>query len=364
MANKPSTMEIMEMINTTFWQNKKVLVTGATGFKGSWLTIWLNMLGAKIYAYSLTSPTKPSMWDSMQLNKLCSDVNYSDIRNYEQLSKFINTTKPEIIIHMAAQPLVRDSYKNPRETYEVNVMGSVNLFEAVRQLNQSTIIINVTTDKCYDNKEWVWAYRENEPMGGHDPYSNSKGCSELVTSSYINSFFTSTSPIKLASARAGNVIGGGDFADERLIPDIIRSFTNKQIVNIRYPQAIRPWQHVLEPLFGYLTLAEKLYTDGHKYSGGWNFGPQEIKNKTVAQIVTQMCNLWGEGASWQQDTQLHPHEATYLRLDCAKAQMLLNWTPRWSIDTTINKLNDWYKGFFAKQDMLKFTQMQINDYMY
>lgn len=357
-------MESLEVINKDFWQNKKVLITGCTGFKGSWLTIWLNLLGAKIYGYSLEAPTNPSMWEDLSLEKLCEQVVYQDIRNYAKLHEFINEVKPEIIIHMAAQPLVRYSYEYPRETYEVNVMGTVNLLDIVRQTNFVKAVVNVTTDKCYENKEWIWAYRENEPMGGYDPYSNSKGCSELVTSSFINSYFNTEHYTAVATARAGNVIGGGDFALDRLIPDIVKSWSKKEKVIIRYPNSIRPWQHVLEPLSGYLTLAERLYTHGHKFSGGWNFGPNDNEIKTVRDILDSMVSMWDDDAQWQQDTAENSHEATLLKLDCSKARMLLNWHPRWSIDITLEKLTLWYKEYFAKyQNMLELTQSQINYYM-
>ena len=352
------------MINRQFWHGKKVLVTGCTGFKGSWLTIWLDMLGAKIYGYSLPAPTNPSMWEDMQLEKLCTEMCYADIRNYAHLEQYIKQVQPEIIIHMAAQPLVRYSYINPRETYEVNVMGTVNLLDAVRQSGFGKAVVNVTTDKCYENKEWLWAYRENEPMGGHDPYSNSKGCSELVTSAFINSYFGyAGSTTIVGSGRAGNVIGGGDWAEDRLIPDIIRSFSQQQAVNVRNPNSVRPWQHVLEPLSGYLTLAEKLYTDGQQYSGGWNFGPLDSDTKTVGEIVEQMCQIWGDGATWTHDQQEHPHEANLLRLDCSKARMLLNWHPVWDSQATLTKLTLWYKAYFAEQNMLDLSKQQINDYM-
>ncbi|MBX9867968.1 MAG: CDP-glucose 4,6-dehydratase [Burkholderiales bacterium] len=352
------------MINSQFWQGKKVLLTGCTGFKGSWMTIWLNMLGAKVFGYSLAAPTNPSMWEDMQLDSLCAEMCYADIRDYARLESYLQQVQPEIIIHMAAQPLVRYSYQHPRETYEVNVMGTVNLLDAVRNTGYGRAVVNVTTDKCYENKEWLWAYRENEPMGGHDPYSNSKGCSELVTSAFINSYFGhSDSQTFVASGRAGNVIGGGDWAEDRLIPDIIRSFSQQQAVNVRNPNSVRPWQHVLEPLSGYLLLAEKLYTAGQKYSGGWNFGPLESDTKTVGEIVAQMCQTWGDNATWTHDQQEHPHEANLLRLDCSKARMLLNWQPVWNSQITLTKLTLWYKAYFAKQDMLALSKQQINDYM-
>ena len=357
-------MEGVEMITPAFWLNKKVLLTGCTGFKGSWLTIWLHMLGAKVYGYSLPAPTNPSMWDDLHLEDLCVDVCYSDIRDYEELKQYISRVQPEIIIHMAAQPLVKYSYDYPKETYEVNVMGVVNLLDIVRVTQIPCVVINVTTDKCYENKEWVWAYRENEPMGGYDPYSNSKGCSELVTSAFVNSYFnTPNSKVFVGSCRAVNVIGGGDWAADRLIPDIVKSFSNGKPVFVRNPNSIRPWQHVLEPLSGYLTLAESLYNDGQKHVGGWNFGPADNDALTVGEIVEQMCKIWGNGATWVKDEQIHPHEANLLRLDCSKAKMLLNWTPVWNSRTTLEQLTIWYKAYFDKSYMLELTKQQILKYM-
>lgn len=365
MAKWQSSVEIMVMINQSFWQNKHVILTGCTGFKGSWLTIWLHLLGAKVYGYSLPAPTNPSMWEDLKLEKLCQKICYADIRDYDSLLAFVKDSQTEIVIHMAAQPLVRYSYMNPRETYEVNVMGCVNLFDAVRQTKLTRAVINVTTDKCYENKEWIWPYREHDPMGGHDPYSNSKGCAELVTTAYMNSYFSSkNSPTFIASGRAGNVIGGGDWANDRLIPDIVRNLHKKEKAIIRNPNALRPWQHVLEPLSGYLCLAEKLYTNGQKYSGGWNFGPQPTDKKTVGEITKQMLTLWGDGASWvEEKSPDDPHEAHLLALDCSKAFTFLQWQPVWDSDIALEKLTAWYKAYFAKQDLLALSIQQIRDYM-
>jgi CDP-glucose 4,6-dehydratase len=283
-------------MNTSFWKDKKVLITGHTGFKGSWLCLTLHQLGASIFGYALEPPTEPSLYNICNIDSFV-DSTIGDIRDYDTLYKTIARIKPEIIIHMAAQPLVRESYKNPVETYQINVMGTVQLLDAVRLIGGVKALVNVTTDKCYENKEWPWGYRENEPMGGYDPYSNSKGCSELVTSSFRNSFFNSATyaqhGLALASGRAGNVIGGGDWAEDRLIPDIIKAIAQGEKVKIRSPFAIRPWQHVLEPLTGYLTLAEKLYTEGPKYAEGWNFGPMDEDAKPVEWIVQKLvkcCN--------------------------------------------------------------------------
>jgi CDP-glucose 4,6-dehydratase len=268
---------------------------------------------------------------------------------------------------MAAQPLVRDSYKNPVDTYAINVMGTVNLLEAVRNVKSVRAVVNVTTDKCYENKEWLWGYRENEPMGGYDPYSNSKGCSELVTASFRNSFFNpadygKTHQVALASARAGNVIGGGDWADDRLIPDFIRAIMQGETVRIRSPHAIRPWQHVLEPLSGYLMLGADLWTEGCRYAEGWNFGPDDSDARPVEWIIRRICELWGEGASYQIETSPQPHEATYLKLDCSKAKARLGWQPRQSIDTTLQAITEWAKAFRQGEDMRLLCEKQIQEY--
>ena len=287
------------MVTEKFWKGKSVFITGHTGFKGSWLSIWLNRMGAHVSGYSLAPPTVPSNFELTGIGKdIVSVIN--DIRDYSLVEKAIKTNQPEIVFHMAAQPLVRRSYVDPVETYSTNVMGTVHLLEAIRKTDCVKAVINVTSDKCYENKEWIWGYRENDPMGGYDPYSSSKGCAELVSSAYLNSFFNpvayGTHGVALASVRAGNVIGGGDFGEDRLVPDIVRAFSISEPVNIRLPNSVRPWQHVLEPLSGYLMLAEKLYNEGGKYSGAWNFGPAEGCVKTVGWIVERIANYWGESA--------------------------------------------------------------------
>ena len=348
-----------------FYSGRRVLITGHTGFKGSWLSILLSWLGAEVHGYALKPNTIPSLYELANVDQLVSST-IGDIRDYALLLKTITRVQPEVIIHMAAQPLVRESYKNPRETYEINVMGTVNLLEAVRQVESIRAVLNVTTDKCYENKEWHWGYRENEPMGGYDPYSNSKGCSELVTSSFRSSFFNpkeyKNHGVALASARAGNVIGGGDWADDRLIPDFIRSITRGQKVKIRSPYAIRPWQHVLEPLSGYLTLCEKLYTAGTAFAEGWNFGPDDRDAKNVEWITKKICELWGESASFEIDTNPQPHEASYLKLDCSKAKAELDWTPIWNIETTLKSIVVWNKALLAGENMRTVTEKQIMDY--
>lgn len=354
------------VISSNFWQDKKVFITGNTGFKGSWLTLWLKLLGAEVFGYSLSIPTNPSLFELTQLDSQITSIN-GDVRDLPKLLETIKSIKPDIVIHMAAQPLVRESYTNPVETYSINVMGTVHLLESVRQVGGVKAVVNVTSDKCYENKEWVWGYREDEPMGGYDPYSNSKGCSELVTSAYYRSFFCENDyqnhEVALASARAGNVIGGGDWAINRLIPDIIRAWQNQEKVVIRYPQAIRPWQHVLEPLSGYLTLAQFLYEKGTSYSGAWNFGPNDSDAKPVGWVVEEMAKRWGNSVSWTQETQTQPHEAHYLKLDCSKAKTYLKWQPRLNIDTALTWVVQWTKAWEKGENMREFTANQIRQFM-
>jgi CDP-glucose 4,6-dehydratase len=358
-------MVIMEQLFDGVYKNRKVLITGHTGFKGSWLCLLLNNLGADVYGYAQPPSTRPSLFDEAQINEIVTSY-IGDIRDFEKLKGVLQEVQPEIIIHMAAQALVMESYKNPRETSEVNVMGTVNLFDAVRNTKSVKSVVNVTTDKCYDNKEWYWGYRETEPMGGYDPYSNSKGCSELVTSAYRNSYFNPANytehGVAVASARAGNVIGGGDWADDRLIPDFIRAITRGKEVKIRSPFAIRPWQHVLEPLSGYLSLAAKLFSEGTKYAESWNFGPDDRDAKDVEWITKKICNLWGEGASFSIDTNPQPHEANYLKLDCSKAKSELEWHPKWNIETTLKSIVAWNKGFIKGENMRILTEKQIEKY--
>lgn len=348
-----------------FWKDKKVFITGHTGFKGSWLCLLLNHLGADVYGYALEPPTKPSLYKEAKIDELITSY-IGDIRDYDNLLKVIQKIQPEIVIHMAAQPLVRESYKNPIETYSTNVMGTVNLLEAIRYTSSVKAVVNVTTDKCYENREWHWGYRENEPMGGYDPYSNSKGCSELVTASFRNSFYNpkdySKHGVAVATARAGNVIGGGDWAEDRLIPDFIRSIIKGEKLKIRSPYAIRPWQHVLEPLTGYLMLAEKLFTEGSKYAEAWNFGPDDKDAKNVEWISMTICDLWGDGASFSIDTNPQPHEANYLKLDCSKAKAGLGWTPKWNIETALKSIVDWNKAFLKGEDICKVTENQIKNH--
>lgn len=343
-----------------------MLITGHTGFKGSWLSLWLQSMGAQVVGYALAPPTNPSLFEVADVASGMTSI-IGDIRDLEHLRKVFAEHQPEIVIHMAAQPLVRYSYIEPVETYSTNVMGTVNLLEAVRATPSVKAVVNVTTDKCYENREWAWGYRENEAMGGFDPYSSSKGCAELVTAAYRNSYFNQSTfndkhSTAIASARAGNVIGGGDWAEYRLIPDIMRAIAQGKSVNIRNPHATRPWQHVLEPLSGYLLLAEKLYTEGAAYAEGWNFGPNDEDAKPVQWIVEKLTQSWGEGASWVLDGGEHPHEAHYLKLDCSKAKARLNWHPRWHLDDALEKIVEWQRAHLNGEDMKVLTLMQITKY--
>ncbi|MBU2710370.1 CDP-glucose 4,6-dehydratase [Zooshikella harenae] len=350
----------MQPISPDFWRGKRVFLTGHTGFKGSWLSIWLKSMGVELYGLALPPPTKPALFSEANI-ELGMTSTIGDIRDYDIVLAAVDDCKPEIIIHMAAQPLVRPSYQAPIETYATNVMGTIHVFEAARNVGTAKAIVNVTTDKCYENREWVWGYREDEPMGGYDPYSNSKGCSELVTSAYRRSFFQQ-SRVALASARAGNVIGGGDWATDRLVPDILKAFESKKSVTIRNAHATRPWQHVLEPLSGYLLLAEHLYNDGQCFAEGWNFGPSEEDSRSVQWIVEHMAKEWGKGANWQLDSGKHPHEANHLKLDISKARFKLGWSPRWSLATAIEKIIDWHNTWLAKADVQAKCLQQIAEY--
>jgi len=353
------------MQSTTFWRGKKVLVTGHTGFKGSWLTLWLQALGAKVTGYALAPDTTPNLFDLARVADGIDSV-ISDIRDRHAVLSAMKAASPEIVIHMAAQPLVRESYASPVETYETNVMGTVHVLEAVRHIPGVKSVVIVTTDKCYENHEWEWGYRENEAMGGYDPYSSSKGCAELVTAAYRRSFFNpltyETHGVAIASARAGNVIGGGDWATDRLIPDIMRAIMREERVRIRSPHAIRPWQHVLEPLSGYLLLAEKLYSEQSRYAEAWNFGPNDADARPVQAIVERLTSQWGDGASWALDGDEHPHEATFLKLDCSKARNRLGWQPRWNLERALDEIVAWYKAAARQEDMRAVTLEQIDQF--
>ena len=352
-------------MNPAFWQGKRVLLTGHTGFKGSWLSLWLQSMGAQVTGYALAPPTNPSLFEIAEVAQGMTSI-IGDIRDLDKLQDVFATHQPEIVIHMAAQPLVRYSYQNPVETYSTNVMGTVHLLEAVRNTPSVKAVVNITTDKCYENREWVWGYRENEPMGGFDPYSNSKGCAELVSAAYRSSFFNANNyaqhGVATATVRAGNVIGGGDWAQDRLIPDILAAFEQGRKVDIRNPNAIRPWQHVMEPLRGYLTLAEQLFEHGPSFGEGWNFGPNDEDAKPVGWIVEQMAALWGADAQWQEDTGEHPHEAHYLKLDISKARSRLDWHPALRLKDALALIIDWSKQRAAGANMRQLTLSQLQAY--
>ena len=344
-----------------FWQKKRVFLTGHTGFKGSWLSLWLQMMGAEVHGFSLVPSSEPNLFTVARVAEGMSGNTIADIRNYANVRDAIIKCEPEIIIHMAAQPLVRHSYIEPVETYATNVMGTVHVLDIARQTSSVKAIVVISTDKCYENKEWLWGYREGDSFGGHDPYSNSKACAEMVTSTYRYSFFKN-SGCAVATARAGNVIGGGDWATDRLVPDILRAFENNKPVIIRNPQSTRPWQHVLEPLSGYLTLAEMLYNEGQTFAEGWNFGPENEDARTVQWITECLAICWGNGASWQNDEGKHPYEAQYLKLDISKAKAKLDWYPQWSLKHSIGKTVEWHQAFIENLDMRAFTIEQILTY--
>ena len=348
-------------MNLEFWNGKKVFITGHTGFKGGWTVLWLQKLGAIVKGYSLAPSTLPSLYEEARVAEGI-ESQIGDIRNLDDLTQSILEFNPEIVIHMAAQPLVRASYVDPVGTYQTNVMGTVNLLEAVRTCQSVKAVVNVTSDKCYENNEWVWAYRENERMGGYDPYSNSKGCSELVTSAYRQSFFKDKSAISIATARAGNVIGGGDWSDDRLIPDALKAFEKREPVLIRNHLAVRPWQHVLEPISGYLTLAEKLYDAGDDYAEGWNFGPNDDDAKSVGDVLDYLVANWNTAVSWSLDNSEQPHEAQLLKLDISKAKKRLKWIPHWDLSKTLQTIIQWHDSWLKGQDMRTITLNQIHDY--
>lgn len=349
-------------VQPAFWKDKRVFLTGHTGFKGSWLSIWLNLMGAEIKGYSLSPNTNPSLYNEAQIDSLV-DSQIGDIRDLNNLKKSMTAFDPDILIHMAAQPLVRLSYIEPVETYATNVMGTVNVLESARFCKNLKAIVSVTTDKCYENKEWEWGYRENEPMGGHDPYSSSKGCAELVTAAYRSSFFSKPDGANLASARAGNVIGGGDWAEDRLIPDILNAFQNGNAVVIRNPLSTRPWQHVLEPLSGYLVLAQALYENGSQFAEAWNFGPLDEDCQPVSWILDKMVSNWGKDAKWQLDKENNPHEANFLKLDCSKANKRLMWQPKWNLDYTLRSIIEWHQKWMSSENVQEQCLKEIKDYL-
>jgi len=362
LVRRHSTLEKMVRV---VWQDTRVYVTGHTGFKGGWISLMLASLGARVHGYALAPEMDPNLFTSARVGEHV-EHEVGDIRNLEQLERSIAAFEPEVVFHMAAQPLVRRSYANPIETYSTNVMGTVNVLDAIRRVPSVRAVVIITSDKCYENHESQQGYREEDRLGGFDPYSNSKACAELVTTSYRSSYFSSTRferhQVALASARAGNVIGGGDWSEDRLIPDIVRGFLAGKPVCIRYPQAIRPWQHVLEPIAGYISLAEHLLEQGTDFAGAWNFGPADDDAWTVARIADATTALWGGGVGWVCDTAENPHEAGYLKLDAGKARALLGWRPRLPIEEALRWVVEWFLAWRRGEDMHTFTLKQIGEY--
>ncbi len=343
-----------------FWNGKKVLITGHTGFKGSWLALWLKMLGADVCGYALAPDTQPNLFENLALENQIESVT-GDIRDLPHFEKVLQDFQPEIIFHLAAQSLVRKSYRKPIETYTINVIGTINILEAVRKVDSVKSVVVVTTDKVYENKEWHWSYRENERLGGFDPYSNSKACAELAVSAYRNSFFADSDCL-IATARAGNVIGGGDWSEDRLLPDVFRSLVFGVKLEIRNPASIRPWQHALEPLAGYMKLAEKLYDGEKKFAEAWNFGPAEEDSKPVGWILEEIRRVWNEPVNWKIADGEQPHEARLLKLDSAKAKNELKWSPKLSLDEAVKITVQWYRGFKDKKNLTELTGNQIDFY--
>jgi CDP-glucose 4,6-dehydratase len=345
-------------VDPTFWRDRRVLLTGHTGFKGAWLALWLQLLGARVTGFSVDGITVPSLYKLAHVGESMESI-VGDVRDPEAISAAVASSDPEVVVHMAAQSLVRRSFVSPRDTYETNVMGTVNVLDAVRSSpGDVRVVINVTSDKCYENREWEWGYREHEAMGGHDPYSSSKGCSELVTAAYRRSFFSGPSDARVASARAGNVIGGGDWAEDRLVPDIMRAVLAGERVRIRNPNSIRPWQHVLNPLGGYLVLVQAMW-DAPEHAGGWNFGPAEEDARPVGWLVERISELWPGELRWSLDDGQHPHEARYLKLDSSRARGRLGWRPLVTLDAALTSIVDWYRALDEEQDMRAVTIGQI-----
>ena len=351
----------MKSPSPQFWSKRRVFLTGHTGFKGSWLSIWLQKMGAEVCGFSLSPSTIPSLFDDCQVEKGMESL-IGDIRDMPALSAAMQSFKPDVVLHLAAQPLVRESYSDPLGTFSTNIIGTANILEAARHIGCVRAVVNVTTDKCYENREWEWAYRENERLGGHDPYSSSKACSELITSSFRSSFFNDLG-IGLATARAGNVIGGGDWSVDRLIPDVVRSIVSRKPLTIRNPSATRPWQHVLEPLSGYLILAENLFKEGLPYSEAWNFGPLEQDVKPVSWIADHIISLWGHDQKIIIDRSPNVHEANLLKLDISKAKARLNWEPRWDLVTALDKIVDWNKVIVKGGNSRVMCEQQISEFI-
>lgn len=352
-------------MNENFWRGKRVFLTGHTGFKGSWLSLGLQSMGSEVTGYALQPPTSPSLYEIGRVAEGMHSI-IADIRDATTLANALQAAKADIVIHMAAQALVRQSYVDPLGTYATNVMGTAHLLDAVRQVKSVRAVVNVTSDKCYENREWVWGYRENEAMGGFDPYSSSKGCAELVTAAYRNSYFPiaryGDHGVAIATARAGNVIGGGDWAADRLIPDILRALSEGKPAIVRNPNAVRPWQHVLEPLSGYLLLAQALFEEGEKYAGAWNFGPADEDAQPVSCIADRLTALWGGGAHWITVENTGGHEANQLRLDCTKARQQLRWKPRWNLEKSLTSIVGWHRAFIQGSAMDAITHRQIQEF--
>jgi len=351
------------VVNADFWNGKRVLVTGHTGFKGSWMVTWLRSMGAQVSGYSLAPDTQPSLFSEIEKD-LKMDSVIGDICDLESFSKSVNKANPEIIFHMAAQPLVRLSYDKPLETFQTNIIGTANLLEISRKLPGLKAVVVITTDKVYENNEWVWAYRENDALGGYDPYSSSKACTEIITSAMRRSFFHSPSSAGVATVRAGNVIGGGDWAGDRIVPDVVRAFQKNEVVRLRNPNAIRPWQHVLEPLSGYLTLAQQVCLGNREtYCSSWNFGPDSQNAVPVEKLVSLLASHW-PGVRWEIDKGPHPHEAFYLKLESSKAKQLLEWYPKWGVEKTTQMTMDWYRSYYKKEaSAYELCTSQINEYV-
>ncbi len=349
-----------------FWHNKSVFITGHTGFKGTWISLYLKKLGAKLAGFSLPPVQDEGIYNVTKMDSFM-DSTLADIAELDKLTRALTDSNPEIILHLAAQPLVAQSYDDPIETYTTNVIGTANLLQSARGLRNLRGLVVITTDKCYQNNEWLWGYREVDRLGGHDPYSSSKACAELVTESFRNSFFSpedyDNHGVAIATARAGNVIGGGDWADDRLIPDAVRAIRDNLSLPVRCPNSVRPWQHVLDPLHGYLMLAQKLYENGTEFGEAWNFGPAESSHVAVETVLDSFYRSWPDNAGWSKDPDFHPHEAGLLKLDCSKANQRLAWQPKLDLQKAIKLTVDWYQAYLGEKDMLPFTEQQIQAFI-
>jgi CDP-glucose 4,6-dehydratase len=362
MVSRHRQMEAL-VIDPRFWAGRRVYLTGHTGFKGAWTALLLKQLGSDVTGFALPANSTDDLFEAAKVRSVLRGHEVGDIRDLASLSKNLQAAEPEIVLHMAAQALVRLSYDEPVSTYATNVMGTVHLLESVRRVPSVRATVVVTSDKCYENVGWVWGYRENDRLGGRDPYSNSKGCAELVTDSYRNSFFQAQGLSHIATVRAGNVVGGGDWARDRLVPDAIRAFSANHALRIRNPDAVRPWQHVLDPITGYLRLAQSLFENGAPFAEAWNFGPAADSEVPVSTVVSRLARLWGNTASWEVDGDTHVHEAAYLKLDCSKAASRLNWRPAMNLDQTLQLTVDWYRSFRDAKDMRAITMAQIEEFL-